>query len=76
MTNYFGLKRKQPGNYLCRLRLSTDLLPMGIFQPFDGVVVFTLRNNQFATLLTSVVSTIVSAWSWCLLLQEKTNATL
>jgi hypothetical protein len=35
-----------------------------------------LNCKHFTILLCAIASTMVSAWSWCLLLQEKTNATL
>ena len=37
---------------------------------------YALKNNRFTTSLKLNVSTIINAWSWRLLLQEKTNATL
>lgn len=53
-----------------------DLLKTDIYLLFESGAQFALKNNRFTTLLRPIVSTMVSAWSWCRLLQERKHAIL
>ena len=53
-----------------------DLLKMENFHLFVLVVLSALKGKPFTTFWTSNGSTMVSAWSWSYLNQEKAYATL
>ena len=53
-----------------------DLLKTDSYLLFESDAQFALKNNRFTTLLRPIVSTMVSAWSWCRLLQERKHAIL
>ena len=76
MTDCYGPSMKQQQNFQYTLKLSPGLLKKERFHLSKLEAVFALKNNLFTTLSKPIDSTIVGAWSWCHLLQERMYATL
>jgi len=76
MTDCYGPSMKQQQNFQYTLKLSPGLLKKERFHLSKLEAVFALKNKSFTTLSKPIDSTMVGAWSWCHLLQERMYATL
>ena len=76
MTDCYGPSMKQQNNFQYTLKLSPGLLKKERFHLSKLEAVFALKNKSFTTLSKPIDSTMVGAWSWCHLLQERMYATL
>ena len=76
MTDCYGPSMKQQQNFRYTLKLSAGLLKKERFHLSKLEEVFALKNNLFTTLSKPIDSTMVGAWSWRHLLQERMYATL
>lgn len=77
LKNHFYLQFRLLRRYLVFVsERFVDLLKTDSYLLFESGAQFALKNNRFTTLLRPIVSTMVSAWSWCRLLQERKHAIL
>ena len=76
MTDCYGPSMKQQNNLPYPKRALDDLSIKERLRLLNLNVLFASKNNLFTTLSKPIDSTMVGAWSWCHLLQERMYATL
>ena len=76
MTDCYGPSMKQQNNLPCPKRALDDLSIKERLRLLNLNVLFASKNNLFTTLSKPIDSTMVGAWSWRHLLQERMYATL
>ena len=76
MSNFYFHSQMPRRCLACQRRRFVDVLPVETCPWLRSVGESASKYKPFTTSLIKIGSTMISAWSWCRLLQERKHATL